>query len=102
MEVVHYQMVHHLQLKGDQAMNTQQPTQEQLQVVNINTEMQLMKQVVGIQIELALRIGTTLSSFEEVTITTLLPQVCFSIAAPMVAPTSPLMASSSTSLSVWP
>ena len=52
MEVVHYQMVHPLHLTEEQVQNMQQHTQEQVQVVPINMEMQLTKQAVGIQIAL--------------------------------------------------
>ena len=83
MEVVHYQVVHHLQLMGDQAMNTQQHTTVQeavQQIYTINTEMQLMKQELGIQIARTLWIRAILSSGVEVAITTLiLTRVCSTI-----------------------
>ena len=65
MVIFHIVKVH---LQMEQAMHTQQHTQEKMKAQHINTEMQHMKQAVGIQISRSLCIRTALSSYVEATI----------------------------------
>ena len=58
-------------------MNMRQHIREQAQIHHINTEMQLMKQVVGIQMAITLCIRSILSSTVEDSLATMiLAQVC--------------------------